>query len=65
MAAGRYISVTGYNVCRNGSLLATTAGPAYSDKAVVPGTTYAYAVAAFDTAGNLSKASATVSVKTK
>ena len=54
--------VTGYNVYRNGSLLATTAGPSYSDTTVVPGTTYAYAVAAFDAAGNVSAPSATESM---
>ena len=61
-AATDNIGVTGYNVYRNGSLLATTAGPSYSDTAVVPGTTYTYAVAAFDAAGNVSARSATKSM---
>ncbi len=54
--------VTGYDVYRNGSLLATTAGPSYSDTTVVPGTTYTYAVAAFDAVGNVSASSATESM---
>ena len=54
--------VTGYDVYRNGSLLATAAGPSYSDTTVVPGTTYTYAVAAFDAAGNVSAPSATESM---
>jgi chitodextrinase len=62
-AATDNVGVTGYDVYRNGSLLATTAGPSYSDTTVVPGTTYTYAVAAFDAAGNVSAQSAAKSME--
>jgi chitodextrinase len=61
-AATDNVSVSGYKVYSNGALLATTTGRSYTDTAVKPGTTYTFAVAAFDTAGNLSAPSAGTSV---
>jgi chitodextrinase len=61
------VSVAGYEIYRDGSLLATV-GPTngYDDMAVDPGASYEYYVKAFDQAGNVSDASnvATVSLPT-
>ena len=56
--------VAGYNVFRNGSKIGTTANPSYQDTGLSVGTSYTYAVSAYDTAGNTSAQSATVSVST-
>jgi glucose/arabinose dehydrogenase len=60
--------VAGYRVYRDGSAepVATVATTSYDDAALAPGTTYAYAVRAYDAAvpSNVSPASATVSVST-
>jgi chitodextrinase len=61
-AATDNVGVAGYRVYGNGALLATTTGSSYTDTAVKPGTTYTFAVAAFDAAGNMSAASASTSV---
>jgi len=58
------VGVAGYYVSRNGVQLATTAGMSYKDTTLTGGTTYSYAVTAFDLAGNLSIPS-TVSITTK
>jgi parallel beta-helix repeat protein len=50
-------AVTGYQVYRNGSLVATTLTPAYSDSGLAAGTQYSYTVKAYDAAGNVSAAS--------
>jgi hypothetical protein len=55
------VEVAGYRVYRNNSQIATTQATSYSDTAVSPGTTYTYAVAAYDAAGNISNKSASVS----
>ncbi len=49
--------VTGYDVYRNGSLLATTSGTGtgYTDSTTAPSTTYQYSIDAFDGAGNISQ----------
>ena len=58
--------VSGYQVSRNGAVIATTSGAAvtYTDATASPGVTYNYAVSAVDTAGNVSGPSNTVSVTT-
>jgi chitodextrinase len=61
-AATDNVGVSGYQVYGNGVLLATTTGRSYTDTAVKPGTTYTFAVAAFDAAGNVSAASPGTSV---
>ena len=48
------VGVTGYDIYRNGVLLATTTGTSYTDTTVAQGSSYQYAVAAFDAAGNVS-----------
>ena len=58
------VAVTGYDVYRNGSLLATVSGSTltYSDTAVTPGANYSYTVDAFDAAGNRSAQSGSIAV---
>ena len=58
------VGVAGYRVFRNGVRIATTATRSYVDAAVARSTTYRYAVAAHDAAGNASATTASVSVKT-
>jgi len=58
------IGVTGYNVYRNGTLVGTTATRNFVDTGLSAGTAYSYVIKAFDSAGNLSSASATLSVTT-
>lgn len=53
-------AVAGYNVTRNGLFLAATGGTGYTDSGLAAGT-YTYTVAAFDSAGNTSAASGSIS----
>jgi hypothetical protein len=57
-------STTGYNVFRNGALLSVTNTPGFVDTTVLASTTYAYAVAAFDSGGKLSVQTAPLPVTT-
>src|SRR6266853_1781233 len=52
------VGVTGYIVRRNGVLVAAPATTTYADTGLSAATTYSYAVAARDAAGNLSPNSA-------
>jgi hypothetical protein len=54
--------LTGYRVLRNGVAVGTTSMTSWSDSNVTAGTTYTYAVIAFDRAGNQSTPSNSVSV---
>jgi fibronectin type 3 domain-containing protein len=64
-AASDDIGVTGYQIYRDGSLLATVgAVTQYADKTAPAGTTSSYAVRAVDAAGNYSGSSDAVSVTT-
>ncbi|MFT3917145.1 MAG: GDSL-type esterase/lipase family protein [Anaeromyxobacteraceae bacterium] len=56
--------VAGYRVYRGGALVGSTAGTTYADVTVAGGTTYAYAVAAYDLSGNASATSAACPVTT-
>ena len=58
------VGVAGYQVFRDGLLVATTTTTAYSDTGLAAGTTHQYAVAAVDTSGNLSAQSLPVSATT-
>ncbi len=51
------ISVTGYNIFRDGTMHATTGDTSMMDVDVLPGHTYAYRVSAYDAAGNESEQS--------
>jgi hypothetical protein len=55
------IGVSGYKVLRNGVLLAQTTTTAYTDTTGQQGSTYSYAVQAYDAAGNISASSGTLS----
>ena len=57
-------SVAGYQVYRNGVPLNTTRNTSYTDTGLTAGTSYSYAVAAYDAAGNYSARSASVSATT-
>jgi chitodextrinase len=57
------VGVTGYQVVRNGSVIATASGTSYTDTTVAPSTSYTYQVIAVDAAGN-STASGTLTVTT-
>ena len=56
--------VAGYRIYRDNLDIGSAATNAYTDAGLVAGTTYAYSVAAFDHAGNLSGQSAVVLVTT-
>jgi RTX calcium-binding nonapeptide repeat (4 copies) len=53
-----------YRVYRNGAFLGATAALIWTNRTVVPGTTYTYTVRALDSAGNLGDASTAVAVTT-
>lgn len=56
------VAVTGYDVYRDGFLVATSPSTSYSDTAVAQGTTYVYTVQARDAAGNASASSTPLTV---
>jgi chitodextrinase len=58
------VGVAGYTVYRNGVSVATVATTAYSDTGLQASTGYAYTVAAFDSAGNVSPLSNQASATT-
>ena len=58
------VGVAGYRIYRNGVQVGTTPAVTYSDTGLASGTTYAYTVAAYDAAGNVSAQSAAVSATT-
>ncbi|MFZ3209228.1 MAG: hypothetical protein WA140_10395 [Geobacteraceae bacterium] len=55
-------AVTGYEVYRDGSKIATVALPGYTDPLLINSTTYTYSIIAFDGAGNRSVASSQLPV---
>ncbi|MFD2673068.1 carbohydrate binding domain-containing protein [Marinicrinis sediminis] len=58
------VAVTGYEVYRDGALIATTTGVGYTDGTVASDTTYSYTIKALDAAANASALSAAVSITT-
>src|SRR5581483_8861491 len=58
------VGVVGYRINRNGTQVATSGTATFSDTSLVPATAYSYTVSAYDAAGNVSAASAAVSVTT-
>jgi len=58
------IGVTGYRIYRNNVQVGSLAGNSFSDTGLTAATTYSYAVAAFDGAGNTSAKSTAISVTT-
>jgi beta-glucanase (GH16 family) len=63
-ASSDNVGVTGYNVLRNGSTIATVTGTSYTATGLTAATTYSFQVKARDAAGNLSAGSNTVNVTT-
>jgi chitodextrinase len=63
-ASSDNVGVTGYDVYKDGSLLASTANTSYNLTNLTAGTTYSFYVKAKDAAGNLSAASSTLNVTT-
>lgn len=57
-------TLAGYEVYRDGTVLATTTAAAYTDAGLAPNTRYTYHVIAIDRAGNLSASSSPLSVMT-
>jgi chitodextrinase len=58
------VGVTGYQVLRAGTPVATVTGTSYSDSGLTPSTAYTYTVKAIDAAGNNSALSAPLTVST-
>jgi hypothetical protein len=63
-ASGDNVGVDGYLIYRNGTRIAATASLAYQSIGLNPSTSYAYRVAAFDAAGNISPQSTAVTKTT-
>jgi hypothetical protein len=64
-AASDNVAVAGYDVLRDGTVVGRGESPSYSDIGLAADTSYSYSVRARDTAGNLSPASAPITVRTK
>ncbi|MFB6719093.1 discoidin domain-containing protein [Kribbella sp. NPDC056345] len=58
------IGVSGYDVLRNGVVVATSTTTSYTDTGLTADTSYSYSVRARDLAGNVSAASPAITVKT-
>jgi len=63
-ASSDNVGVSGYRVYRGGTQIATTSVTSFTDTGLSASTTYTYAVAAFDAAGNLSAQSSPASATT-
>jgi fibronectin type 3 domain-containing protein len=57
--------IAGYHLYRNGNLIASPTGTTYTNISLAANTTYTYTITAYDHAGNVSAATAPLSVKTK
>jgi chitodextrinase len=64
-AATDNVAVAGYDILRDGKVVASSDGPAYTDIGLAANTTYSYTVRSRDTAGNLSPVSAAITAQTK
>lgn len=58
------VGVKGYQIFRNGEMIDTVPGTHFIDKKLQPSTEYSYTVKAIDAAGNVSKESTALTVKT-
>lgn len=57
------VSVAGYNIYQDGVKVGTSTGTSYTATGLAEGTTYSFAVEAFDAAGNVSGLSSALAVK--
>jgi chitodextrinase len=57
-------TVAGYDVYRNGVPIGTSTGPSFSDTGLNPNTSYTYTIDAYDSQGNISAQSASVTAST-
>jgi chitodextrinase len=64
LASADNVAVTGYDVYRDGTRVATVASTSYSDINLQPSTTYSYGVSAFDAANNHSALSTAIAATT-
>ncbi len=60
-----HATVKGYRILRDGIVIGTSRNRNFMDSSITAGTTYSYAVVAFNAAGNTSAASNSVSITTK
>jgi hypothetical protein len=58
------VGVTGYQILRGGTQVATTSGTSYTDTGLSASNSYTYTVKAYDAAGNVSAASSPLTVST-
>jgi hypothetical protein len=58
------VGVAGYKVLRGGTQVGTASGTSFTDTGLTPSTAYTYAVQSFDSAGNTSAASSSLTVTT-
>jgi len=58
------VAVTGYNILRNGTKVATSPSNSFTDTGLIQGTAYTYTIQAFDGAGNISTTSTALVVTT-
>src|SRR6185436_864444 len=58
------VGVAGYRIYRDGAPIAVSTAASFADAGLTPQTSYTYAVAAFDAAGNVSPLSASVPATT-
>ena len=63
-ASSDNVGVAGYQVLRDGSVIANPSGTSYNDTALQANTTYSYRVKAFDSAGNFSSQSSSANITT-
>jgi chitodextrinase len=64
LASTDNVGVTGYRVYKDGALIGTTRSTSYASTGLSPSSSYTYAVAAYDAAGNVSPMSASASATT-
>ncbi len=59
------IGVTGYRIYQNGTSIGTVSGTSYNVSGLTAGTTYTFAISAYDASGNMSSNSSALSVTTQ
>jgi len=64
LAATDNVAVTGYNIVRGTSTIATTTQRQYTDSGLAASTSYTYYISAFDAAGNTSSSSVGLTINT-